>query len=70
MKERSYTVAEIDRMREAISCEWLYGMKISKHRMRKGGTISRGYNEVERTKCVEEMLRTYMLAGVSPEELE
>ena len=69
MKERSYTVAEIDRMRAAVECQWLYGMKISEQ-LAEGATMSRSYKEEEKTKCVEEMLRTYMLAGVDPKELE
>lgn len=69
MKERSYTVAEIDQMREAVEHQRLFGRKISE---RKFGApqISGCYMPEEKTKCVEEMLRTYMLAGIEPEELE
>jgi hypothetical protein len=52
MTERSYTVKEIDRMRDAVRSiiAWKDGG---------GGAIT-----------VENSLRTHMVAGVSPEELE
>ena len=52
MIERSYTVKEIDRMREAVGniIVWKHG---------------RSYGEY-----AEICLRTYMMAGISPEELE
>ena len=83
MSERKYTVAEIDRMRDAIEHQWLFGRKIStpepnpREVVDENGIISSysgispsPYNETEKTKCVEEMLRTYMLAGIEPEDLE
>ena len=83
MKERAYTVAEIERMRRAIEHEWLFGKKISAPDPNAvsgvdangnlwGGTstMSRSYMEEEKTKCTEELLRTYMLAGVDPADLE
>ena len=69
MKERSYTAAEIDRMRRAVEHQWLYGSKISEHGL-DGLKTSGPYMEEEKTKCIEEMLRTYILAGVDPKELE
>ena len=83
MTERSYTVAEIDRMRDAIEHQWLFGRKRSEpdpgatSGVDKNGnhwfgssTMSRSYDEAEKTKCVEELLRTYMLAGIELKELE
>lgn len=83
MTERKYSVAEIDRMRAAIDYQWLWGGRMSELEPSRfevvnedgpvsysGGRCSRSYKEDEKTKCVEEMLRTYMLAGVEPEELE
>ena len=67
MPERAYTVAEIDRMREAVEHRCIWGCSIGDARQ---NTMSRTYNEVELIKRVEERLRTYMLAGVEPEELE
>ena len=52
---RSYTVAEIDRMREAI--RWSYP----------AGVV---YYPDERNADIEDRLRTYMTAGISAEELE
>lgn len=83
MPEKIYTVAEIDRMRNAIEHQWLYGRKLSEpdSNLQSGvdenggiwastSTISRSYVEDEKVKCVEELLRTYMLAGIEPRELE
>ncbi len=69
MKERIYTVAEIDRMRAAVEYHWLFGRRI-KDPLPQGGVNSRVSNEEERTKCVEVRLRTYMLAGIDPADLE
>ena len=74
VKERSYTVAEIDRMRSAVEHEWLFGCKKSQ-RDPNLAEASRSYKEEVLTKCVEEQLRsptprTYMLAGIDPKELE
>lgn len=66
---RAYTVQEIDQMRSAIEFQWLYGCK-PKDASREDCMSSRTYMPEEKVKCVEEMLRTYMLAGIDPEELE
>ncbi len=68
MTERAYTVAEIDRMRRAVEYRWLYGCSLGD--CHPGQLMSRTYKETEKTACVEEELRTYMLAGIEPEELE
>jgi hypothetical protein len=53
--DRKYSVSEIDEMRMTIRNHWFYG---------------RGsYKPHERGIEVEEILRTYMIAGVSPDEL-
>ena len=57
MTERSYTLKEIDRMREAISYV---------HCIR--GVDADHLDAVNRS--IEDHLRTYMLAGISPEDLE
>ncbi len=49
MADRKYSVAEIDRMRHAISC---------------------GYMGPSNSTLIEDRLRTYMLNGTDPEELE
>ncbi len=66
---RAYTVDEIDRMRRAVRFRWLYGMKESE-RVPGRQLMSVVYTGNECSKAVEEELRTYMLAGISPEELE
>ena len=83
MTERSYTVAEMDRMRRAIEHQWLFGRKISEpdpyasSGVDKDGNSwmsttghSRAHTEEQKTACVEELLRTYILAGTEPQELE
>ena len=80
---REYSVVEIDRMRAAVEHRWLYGRKISEPDPNArswtdgagtfctgSSTISRPYRETEMTECVESLLRTYMLAGTEPADLE
>lgn len=69
MPERAYTVAEIDRMRSAVEHTFLFGNKISD--MKSGALMqSCMYHGSEKDVAVEARLRTYMLAGIEPEELE
>lgn len=63
MSERSYTVRELDDLRSVVERKWLYGS----YGFRDG--CSRSYNEVEKTKCVEELVRTHMLAGHTAQDL-
>ncbi len=67
MPERAYTVKEIDQMRDAVEFRWLWGCTPSQQL---ADSCSRTYKETDMVKCVEEQLRTYMLAGVDPEDLE
>lgn len=78
MPERAYTVAEIDRMREAVRQRMpmrlaAVSISASGHIVYKNFTRERDtlYQAVPPNPAeVEDRLRTYMLAGVSPEELE
>lgn len=65
MENRLYTVAELDALRSAVERKWLYGT----YRIRRMGGISRSYRETEKTSCVEEMVRTHMLAGHTADDL-
>ena len=60
---RSYTVEEIDNLREACTDRWLHGTTVAYT------GYSRGYHEEQKVKCVEELVRTYMLAGVVAEDI-
>lgn len=64
--ERAYTVTEIDALRRAVENKWLFGFYSFGTR---GGGASRCYDEVEKTQCVEAILRTHMLAGQTAEDL-
>ena len=57
--KRSYTVKEIDELRIAVEREWFKNYH---------GPI---YGEPwpEKTKCIEERLRTYMLAGITADDI-
>ncbi len=68
MTDRAYTVVEIDRMRYAVDHVYMLGYRVNEAPPQSG--VSRSYDEPGRTTCVEELLRTYMLAGIGPEELE
>jgi hypothetical protein len=55
MAERKYSLSEIDAMRMALQCLLIHpGVP---------------YQPVEKTKEIEEQLRTYMINGTDPEEL-
>ena len=63
MSERQYSVNELDALRIAVNNKWLYGSYISRNE------FSRTYCEDEKTKAVEEMVRTHMLAGHTAKDL-
>jgi|SRR5215217_917519 len=55
---RAYTLAEVDAMREAIEARY------------KATNYSHGPSRATTVVSIEEQLRTYMMAGVSVEEVE
>lgn len=62
---RAYTVHEIDALRSACEARYLYGTT----RMSQGSQMSRVFRQDEKAKEVEEMARTYMLAGITAEDI-
>lgn len=65
MSERKYSVSELDNLRRVVERKWLWGYYTPQ--MHSG--CSRGYKEAEKTKSVEELVRTHMLAGHTAEDL-
>lgn len=65
MSERSYTVNEVDALRRAMDSKYLYGSYMPTQRV----CFSRTYHKHEKTKVVEEMVRTAMLAGHTADDL-
>lgn len=65
MSERKYSVSELDALRSAVSNKWLFG----NYNISTNGQISRSYREEEKTKVVEEIVRTHMLAGHTADDL-
>lgn len=65
MSERSYTVSELDALRNAVERKWLFGS----YRLGIQCRMSRSYREEEKTKAVEEIVRTHMLAGHTADDL-
>lgn len=63
--ERAYTVREVDELRQAVEHRWLYGTT----RQSPGTTVSRVFKSEEKEKCVEELLRTHMIAGHTAQDL-
>ena len=63
MSERKYTVAEIDALRQVAEMRYLYGTTVW------GDGMSRCYMEADKTKAVEEMVRTYMMAGITAQDI-
>ena len=71
MPERAYTMNEIQRMRECVEIMLGYAPRLDYDWASNGHQWSSGsYKDTEKTVHVEEMLRTYMLNGSSPEEME
>jgi len=64
MSKRAYTVVEIDALRSAVEMRWLFGTTAWS-----GSVASRCYTEADKIKAVEEMTRTYMLAGITAHDL-
>jgi len=83
MVDRAYTVAEIDALRQLCDTKWLYGTffqhfpeptpiyDANGNIIGYGGSIycSRSYKPGEKDKGVEELVRTYMLAGITAEDI-
>lgn len=64
MTDRAYTIAEIDTLRSACREIWMFGSIID------GRTATSGsYRQQDLDKGTEEMVRTYMLAGITGAEL-
>lgn len=61
---RAYTVPEIDDLRRVVENKWLFGSYGGS-----GGGLSRPYQETDKVKAVEEMVRTHMLAGHTADDL-
>lgn len=57
--ERAYTVAEIDALRSVCKMRWLFGTT------EPGNSFSRSYKAEELDHGVEQLVRTYMLAGLT-----
>ena len=69
MRDRAYTVAEINALRRALENKWLFG-RYNPHQHGVMTAYSRIYSgEAEMVKCVEELLRAHMLAGHTAEDL-
>jgi hypothetical protein len=67
MGERAYTVAEIDQLRSACEMRWLWGT--ASFGTGRSGQVSRSYREEERAVGVEQLVRTYMLAGITAADI-
>lgn len=65
MTERACTVKELDALRRVVEWHWLFGSYVPGCSRFNG----RSYKNEEKTKCVEELVRTHMLAGHTAEDL-
>lgn len=65
-KERSYTVKEIDELREVCRLRWNYG-STNRDRMGRGRSTIMGSGEEDIG--VEQLVRTYMLGGITAEDI-
>lgn len=65
MNDRKYSVSELNALRGAVENKWLWG----RYNLCGSGGFSRSYSEEEKTKAVEQMVRTHMCAGHTAEDL-
>jgi len=63
---RAYTVAEIDALRQLCESKYLFGTFFPKSI----GFCSRSFRESDKILAVEEMVRTYMLAGITANDIQ
>jgi hypothetical protein len=67
MSTRAYTVSELDALRQVVEHRWLFG---TYGRLPGSGSrISRGFQEADKTRAIEEIVRTHMLAGHTAADL-
>ncbi len=66
---KAYTVAEIDALRHVVEMRFLWGSSVICLNSSRRNGFSRSYTEEEKTKAVEEMVRTYMLSGITAEQI-
>ena len=68
MTERSYTVSEIEALRQAVETKWLFG-SYQPQRVAGECYASRQYRGGEKEQAVEAIVRTHMLAGHTAKDL-
>jgi len=64
--KKKYSVAEIDALRHVCENIYLWG---TPNPSQDRTSMSRSYQEADKAVEVEEMCRTYMLAGITAEDL-
>ncbi len=70
MTDRSYTIAELDALREVVEHKFLYGQfRPRSTRQIQAHCWSRPYREEDKIAHVEQQVRTHMLAGHTAEDL-
>ena len=62
-RQRQYSVAELDALRQVAEMRYLYGTTVW------GEGTSRCYMEQDKIRAVEELTRTYMLAGFTAQDI-
>lgn len=65
MMERKYSVQELNELRRLCEHKWLFGTYMPTNSC----GFSRSYQEIDKIKAVEEMVRTHMIAGHTAEDL-
>lgn len=77
---RKYTAREVDELRSVCETKWLYGTTYWEYPTDTASIdsdgiffantrMSRAYREEEKVKAVEELVRTYMLAGITAKDI-
>lgn len=67
MAERAYTVSEIDELRNTLKYRYMFGS--SYFPPNSGDRTGRVYREDEMVAEVEQQVRTYMIAGITSDDI-
>lgn len=67
IRERRYSVSELNNLRRAVENKWLFGNYGPDQSMQ--SRMSRSYREEEKIKAVEEIVRTHMISGHTADDL-
>lgn len=67
--EKAYTLKEIEDLRRLCNNKYCFGWYVIPENLPKDGYWGRSYQEKDKIFAVEEMVRTFMIAGLTAEDV-